>query len=506
MLSGVGGPKNDAATADSGGPAIAPPRGLQASDFAPLWETSSEKEWTELITTLIHQYGADAVEKWKHSSGAAARQQEQQKPYNVFEPGASTAAPDLNQGSRIIHLCVLRNFPALLHTLVCDYDFDVDITRDSDRNTAMHLALFETRKKDMVEKLDYLGADLTRKNAYGIECEKAFQAFQNSKENIIFLDLELTKGRIMCFYEGEDEVGIPRRIMELACVITDKNLRELGRGSWVIKGFSKEFLLTLPYFHQKNFRDSGHGREFEPIREARTRERPDEWLISQCQTLPLASGIGGKRPAPGASDIRFLKDVLKRCIVLTCNAESECLSLIKEYCPEGACPLSGNSIQCDREILYTETPSIYHYLSHRIIDVSSFLGVAERWMPHKIEMWRAHQRQVSNYNHRALDDTLSSIQSMAWIRENMLLPSDHKLAEWEAEKAWEEEERWQGSEDEEDGEEAGIRLNKASADRRVQLQLRKATGNGTEAPTSKALTEKTLGHTTTTLCAYGWLQ
>ena len=41
----------------------------------------------------------------------------------------------------------------------------------------------------MVEKLDFLGADLERKNAYGVDCEQAFHSFQESKENIIFLDL-----------------------------------------------------------------------------------------------------------------------------------------------------------------------------------------------------------------------------------------------------------------------------------------------------------------------------
>ena len=52
--------------------------------------------------------------------------------------------------------------------------------------------------------------------------------------------------------------------------ITDKELNELGRGQWVVSGFTREYLNDLPYFHQKNFRDSAMGiGAFEPIKDDR---------------------------------------------------------------------------------------------------------------------------------------------------------------------------------------------------------------------------------------------
>ena len=97
-------------------------------------------------------------------------------------------------------------------------------------------------------------------------------------------------------------------------------------------------------------------------------------------------------------------------------AQDECLELIRSYCAEGQCPLAGNSIQCDREIMQDEMPLVYQYLSHRMIDVSTFLGIFERWAPALIDRWRWSRDKTVNYNHRALDDTLSSIETLKWIR------------------------------------------------------------------------------------------
>jgi oligoribonuclease (3'-5' exoribonuclease) len=59
--------------------------------------------------------------------------------------------------------------------------------------------------------------------------------------------------------------------------------------------------------------------------------------------------------------------------------ESQLLELIKRHCPEKSCPLAGSSIYVDREVVRLRMPSVYNYLHYRIVDVSSFNGMVERW-------------------------------------------------------------------------------------------------------------------------------
>ena len=68
-----------------------------------------------------------------------------------------------------------------------------------------------------------------------------YEKLAETAQNIIWLDLELTSG----FYDDARAC-----ILEAAVIITDKELNELGRGHWVINGFSAEDLLALTDFHQ----------------------------------------------------------------------------------------------------------------------------------------------------------------------------------------------------------------------------------------------------------------
>ena len=66
-------------------------------------------------------------------------------------------------------------------------------------------------------------------------------------------------------------------------------------------------------------------------------------------------------------------------------------------------------------------PAVYAFLNHRIVDVSSFTGVMERWLPESLVAWKEAQAQQSNYNHRAINDVEASIQSMQWVRRHLLV-------------------------------------------------------------------------------------
>ena len=47
--------------------------------------------------------------------------------------------------------------------------------------------------------------------------------------------------------------------------------------------------------------------------------------------------------------------------------ERELLALLKRHCPEHACPLSGFSVHCDREVLLTTCRPVYCHLSHQVL-------------------------------------------------------------------------------------------------------------------------------------------
>jgi oligoribonuclease (3'-5' exoribonuclease) len=230
-----------------------------------------------------------------------------------------------------------------------------------------------------IDTLKELGVDGTLQNSYGESCDAKYEKLAESKNNMIFLDLELTSG----FYD----VGEHARILEVAVIITDKDLKELGRGSWVIGGFSAADLNALKDFHQRTFRDAEPGGLFPPLPDL-----PGNGLFSDI----LAS--------------TKTKD----------QVSQEILKLLQTHCVERSCPIVGNSIQCDREVLMLEMPEVYHFFNHRIIDVSTFTGVMERWLPRSLEAFTADQKENAHYNHRAINDAESSIQAMRWIRGHML--------------------------------------------------------------------------------------
>ena len=95
---------------------------------------------------------------------------------------------------------------------LCGFDaphiFALDVQRDFDGCTASHVAVWN-KQETAYEKLLELGADPTITNTYGHTAEDMlnFQtkhAQDQSRKNLIFLDLEFTSG----FYEFEQEPKI----------------------------------------------------------------------------------------------------------------------------------------------------------------------------------------------------------------------------------------------------------------------------------------------------------
>jgi len=222
---------------------------------------------------------------------------------------------------------------------------------------------------------------------------------ETESSNLIFLDLELTAGHY--------DFDLVPKVLEVAAVITDKDLRELGRGSWVVGGFTREELDGLGFFHQEHFRDRASGGAFPPLQDF---------------------GGGGNG---------LFSEVVASTLTKE-EVEDQLLGLVHEHCPPGACPLVGYSVQCDREVLKSEMPRLYRYVSHQIVDITGFFRLARTCLPNRVrEEW---DKRVSRYDHRAINDVEESIAALRWVRKSVFERAAIPTAE-EAERAAIESER-----------------------------------------------------------------
>mmetsp|Transcript_126338 Transcript_126338/g.404467 ORF Transcript_126338/g.404467 Transcript_126338/m.404467 type:complete len:316 (-) Transcript_126338:26-973(-) len=150
----------------------------------------------------------------------------------------------------------------------------------------------------------------------------------------------------------------PAKILEAAIVVVGKDLSEKGRGQWVVGGYSKDDLLALGDFHQQHFRDAAPGGQFPPLEDAE------------------GGGNG------------LFTDIVH----------------------------SSKTLEQVEEVLMLQMPKFYSFLSHQIVDISSFLRMGKTWLPEKMKL---REKRESKYNHRALNDVEDSIETLAWVRDNL---------------------------------------------------------------------------------------
>lgn len=171
--------------------------------------------------------------------------------------------------------------------------------------------------------------------------------------NIVWLDLETT--------------GLePTRdlILELAAVVTDKDLNEIDRFEAVV-GYGKHIL-----------------------------ERCDVVVLEMHSASKLWREVfGGRTEDLGVVLRRFAH-------FLDMKVGSEKL------------PLAGNSVHFDRSFLRVHAPDIEKRFTHRNIDMSSFKEASRRW--------GGGEPPVSvTTAHRAMADVLDSIEQARWYRKNV---------------------------------------------------------------------------------------
>jgi oligoribonuclease len=176
-----------------------------------------------------------------------------------------------------------------------------------------------------------------------------------SSGNLIWIDLEMT---------GLDTAN--DKIIEIATIVTDKQLNELAEG---------------------------------PVRAIQqsqsTVDAMDEWNTRQ-------HGESGLTARVLASEVAAVE------------AERRTLEFLSGWVESGVSPMCGNSICQDRRFLAREMPELERYFHYRNLDVSTLKILAQQWAPGVAAGF------VKESSHRALADIRDSIAELAWYRDNLL--------------------------------------------------------------------------------------
>ena len=175
-----------------------------------------------------------------------------------------------------------------------------------------------------------------------------------SEDNLIWIDLEMTG------LEPDTDT-----IIEIATIVTDKDLNVLGRGP------------NLAIHQEKSVMDA-----------------MDEW----CTTHHGQSGLTDR--------------VLSSDISMA-DAESQTIAFLEQYVPAGKSPICGNSVGQDRRFLYRYMPKLEAYFHYRYLDVSTIKELTKRWKPEALEGFE------KSGAHLALDDIIESIEELRHYRTTM---------------------------------------------------------------------------------------
>jgi len=165
--------------------------------------------------------------------------------------------------------------------------------------------------------------------------------------HLIWIDLEMTG-----LNPDKD------RIIEIATVITDRNLEILAEGPILAIFQPDEFIMNM-----------------------------DEWCTKQHTRSGLVERV-------------------RSSIINEEQAEAITLDFLMKWVPENRSPMCGNSICQDRRFLFRTMPKLEQYFHYRNLDVSTVKELAKHWKPEIVKLFKKKS------THLAMDDIKESIAEM----------------------------------------------------------------------------------------------
>jgi len=174
-------------------------------------------------------------------------------------------------------------------------------------------------------------------------------------KNLIWIDLEMTGLK-----------PLQDQIIEIATVVTDKNLVILAQGPVIAIHQPLSVMNAMDSWNTRHHGDSG-----------------------------LSARV--------ADSVHSAQD-----------AEVETLNFLRQYVSAGKSPMCGNSICQDRRFMARLMPELEAFFHYRNLDVSTLKELASRWKPEVLEGF------VKKSAHLALNDILDSIDELKHYRDQFL--------------------------------------------------------------------------------------
>jgi oligoribonuclease len=175
-----------------------------------------------------------------------------------------------------------------------------------------------------------------------------------SDMNLVWMDMEMS---------GLDPKTCV--ILEIATLITDKDLNLLAQGPTLVVQQPDDILDNMDDWNKKHHKESG------------------------------------------------LTEAVKASTINLSSAEEQTLNFIAQYCKEKSSPLCGNTIYQDRRFLIEYMPKLESYLHYRLVDVSTIKELVKRWYGPTFQSPQKKQK------HKALDDILETIEELKFYRKTV---------------------------------------------------------------------------------------